>query len=53
MATDDEMPFKVEQWDPEGNQIKRVFARADNLFIGRRAFEAACRQYPKARLTLR
>jgi hypothetical protein len=53
MATDDDLPFKVEQWDPEGNQIERVIARAANLIVGRRAFEAACRQYPKARLTLR
>jgi hypothetical protein len=53
MAADDELPFKVEQWDCDGNLVERVIARADNLIIGRRAFEAACRQYPGARLTLR
>ena len=53
MASEDELPFKVEQWDRDGNRIERVIARADNLIVGRRAYEAACRQYPKARLTLR
>jgi hypothetical protein len=51
MATDE--PFKVEEWDRDGNRIERVIARADNLIVGRRAYEAARRQYPKARLTLR
>ena len=32
---------------------ERVIARAANLIVGRQAHEAACRQYPKARLTLR
>jgi hypothetical protein len=41
MATDDELPFKVEQWDRDG-RIERVIASA-----------AACPQYPQARLTLR
>lgn len=50
---DDDLPFKVEQWDRDGNQIERVIARAANLIIGRRAYEAACRQYPQARPTLR
>jgi hypothetical protein len=52
MATDDELPFKVEQWDRNG-RIERVIARAANLIVGRSAYEAACRQYPNARLTLR
>jgi hypothetical protein len=46
MAADDELPFKVEQWDRDGNRIER-------LIVGRGAYEAACRVYPKARLTLR
>ncbi len=50
MATDDDLPFKVEQWDREGNQTERIIARAANLSMGR---SAACRVYPKARLTLR
>ena len=53
MATDDDLPFKVEQWDRDGNRIEGVIARAANLIVGRRAYEAACRQYPEARLTLR
>jgi hypothetical protein len=53
VAIDDDLPFKVEQWDATGNRIERVIARAANLIVGRRAYEAACRQYPKARLTLR
>jgi hypothetical protein len=48
---DDDLPFKVEQWDPGGNRIERVIARATNLIVGRSAYEAARRQYPKARLT--
>ncbi len=51
MATDDELPFKVEQWDRDGNRIERMIARAANLIVGRSAYEAACRVYPKARLT--
>ena len=53
MATDEDLPFKVEEWHRDGNRIERVIARAANLVVGRRAYEAACRQYPKARLTLR
>ena len=37
----------------DGNRIERVVARAANLIVGRSAYEAACRVYPKARLTLR
>ncbi len=53
MAADDDLPFKVEQWDRDGNRIERVIARAANLVMGRSAYDAALRQYPKARLTLR
>ncbi len=53
MTTDDNLPFKVEQWDHDGNRIERVIARAANLIVGRSAYEFACRVYPKARLTLR
>jgi hypothetical protein len=53
LAADDELPFKVEQWDRDGNRIERLIARAANLIVGRGAYEAACRVYPKARLTLR
>jgi hypothetical protein len=53
VATDDELPFRVEQWDRDGNLVERVIIRADKLIIGLRAYEAACRQYPLARLTLR
>ena len=52
MATDDDLPFKLEQWDRDG-RIERVIARAANIIVGRGAYAAACRQYPKARLTLR
>jgi len=50
---DEDLPFKVEEWDRDGNQIERVIARAANLIEGRSAYDAARRQYPKARLTLR
>jgi hypothetical protein len=53
MAADEDLPFKVEEWDRDGNRIERVIARAANLIVGRSAFEAARRHYPKARLTLR
>ena len=52
MATDDELPFKVEQWDRDG-RIECVIASAANVIVGRGAYQAACRQYPQARLTLR
>ena len=52
MATDDELPFKVEQWDRNG-RIERVIASAANVIVGRGAYQAACHQYPQARLTLR
>ena len=42
MATDDELPFKVEQWDHDGNRIECVIARAANLIVGRSAYEAVC-----------
>jgi hypothetical protein len=33
MATDDDLPFKVEQWDQDGNRIERVIARAANVIV--------------------
>jgi hypothetical protein len=53
MTAEEDLPFKVEEWDREGNRIERLIARAANLVVGRSAYEAACRQYPNARLTLR
>jgi hypothetical protein len=52
MATDEDLPFKVEQWDRDG-RIERLIARAANVIVSRGAYEAACRAYPKERLTLR
>ena len=52
MDTDNDLPFKVEQWDRDG-PIERVIASAANVIVGRGAYQAACRQYPQARLTLR
>jgi hypothetical protein len=53
MASDDDLPFKVEEWDRDGNRIEPVIARAANLIVGRSAYATACRQYPKARLAPR
>jgi hypothetical protein len=49
---DEDLEFKVERWDTRGG-IESVLARACSVTIARGAFEAAKRNYPTARLTVR
>jgi hypothetical protein len=49
----DDLVFKVERWTHSGQQIESILAKASNVLIAHGAFDAAKREYPNARLTLR
>jgi hypothetical protein len=49
----DELPYKVEVWDPSGQFVERVVAISASPAIGYAAFYAATREYAHRATTLR
>jgi hypothetical protein len=47
-----DLPFLVELWDEERNQVDRVLARTHGATLAEAVFRAACEQYPGRHLTL-
>jgi hypothetical protein len=47
------MSFRVELWDRHALHIRWVIAAAGSVFLARAAFEAAVKQWPDQKLTLR
>jgi len=47
------LPFKIEQWDDTGTQVRAVLARAGHHSVAHGAFEAAARLYSSSIVTLR
>lgn len=52
-AERDDLPFRVELWDPGKTAVERVLAVTANGSIGYAAFYAATREYPDRYITLR
>jgi hypothetical protein len=44
--------FKIEQWDPAGNQLDDVLGSLQNAVVARTAFREYVRQRPNRRITL-
>ena len=48
-----ELPFKVEAWTKNGQQVDRLLAMASNVVIARAAYYAATSLYGEEKITLR
>jgi hypothetical protein len=49
----DELPYKVELWDEEGQFVEQVVAVSSSPAIGYAAYYAAAREFPGRPITLR
>ena len=47
------MQSRVELWTPDGQQVRWAIAATANVTVGHAAFEAAVRNWPHERFTLR
>ncbi len=52
-ARRDDLPYKVELWDPSKNTVEQVLAVTRNGSIGYAAYYEATRQYPNRYVTRR
>jgi len=50
---EDDLPFRVEQWDAAGARLEQILAASADLNLGRAAFAEAVRQRPAQRIVLR
>jgi hypothetical protein len=53
MNTKTHFPFRIDIWDDQGNNIERHVAGLDDVETAVATYWAACRRWPKARVTLR
>ena len=53
MNTKTHFPYRIDRWDDRGNSIERHVAGVDDFQIAESAYWAACRRWPKAKVTLR
>ncbi len=52
-ALDDDLPFRVEQWDAAGARVETILAASADLKLGKAAFAEAVRLRPTERILLR
>jgi len=50
---EEELPFRVEQWDRAGSRLEQTLTASAHLKLGRAAFAEAVRQRPEQRILLR
>jgi hypothetical protein len=50
---EDDLPFRVEQWDAAGARLEQPLSASADLKLGRAAFVEAVRQRPGQRIVLR
>lgn len=53
VATMDDLPFTIEEWDAEGLQRVETLARVTNGIIGRAPYDLAVRLRPTAHILFR
>jgi hypothetical protein len=53
MTTKTHFPFRIDVWDAQGNSIERHVAGVDDFETAVATYWAACRRWPKAKMTLR
>jgi hypothetical protein len=52
-AQREELPYRIELWDPSRTSVEQVLAVASNGTIGYAAYYAATREHPQRYITLR
>jgi hypothetical protein len=50
---EDDLPFRVEQWDAGGARLEQTLSASADLKLGRAAFAEAIRPRPAQRIVLR
>jgi hypothetical protein len=50
---EDDLQFRVEQWDTAGAKLEQTLSASEDLRLGRAAFAEAVRQRPAQRILLR
>ena len=45
--------YRIDLWDADGNSVVKHLADVDDLVVARATHEAACKQWPGERVTLR
>jgi hypothetical protein len=50
---EDDLPFRVEQWDTAGAKLEQTLSASADLKLGSAAFAKAVRQRPAQRILLR
>jgi hypothetical protein len=53
MNTKTHFPFRVDIWDDQGTSIMQHVAGVDDFETAVATYRAACRRWPKAKITLR
>jgi len=52
-APDEDLPFRVEQWDKAGEKLEQILSASADLNLGRVVFAEAVRRRPGQRILLR
>ena len=45
--------YRIDLWDADGDSVMEQVADVDDLTVAKAIYEAACRQWPGANITLR
>jgi hypothetical protein len=45
--------YRIDLWDADGDSVVKHLADIDDLIVARATYEAACKQWPGANITLR
>ena len=46
-------PYRIDRWDADDNSVIEHVADIDDLTVAKAIYEAACKQWPGANITLR
>ena len=49
----EDLPYQIELWRADANELERVLARAASMQLARAIFKAAQGEHPERRITLR
>jgi hypothetical protein len=52
-ATKTHFEYRIDRWDISGGNIIQHIANIDDLALATTAYEAACKHWPKEKITLR
>ena len=52
-VTKSHFAYRIDRWDADGNSVMEHLADIDDLTVAKAIYEAACKQWPGANITLR